>query len=99
VDTPKSAQCVCIGINFSLARAAGATREAHFISYCRQLPPREILSASESYRTGHQLKFNQWCLPVTVKVADWVPPAYVPEIKTLVFDDTLWVLTVKFALV
>jgi hypothetical protein len=28
-----------------------------------------------------------------------VPPAYVPEIKTLVFDDTLWVLTVKFALV
>jgi hypothetical protein len=28
-----------------------------------------------------------------------VAPAYVPEIKTLVFDDTLWVLTVKVALV
>ena len=28
-----------------------------------------------------------------------VLPAYVPEIKTLVFDDTLWVRTVKLALV
>jgi hypothetical protein len=41
----------------------------------------------------------QWRRPVTVKVADLVPPAYVPEITTLVFDDTLWVLTVKVALV
>jgi hypothetical protein len=38
-------------------------------------------------------------LPVTVKVADLLPPAYVPEIVTLVFDDTLCVLTVKVALV
>jgi hypothetical protein len=41
----------------------------------------------------------QWRLPVTVKVADLVAPAYVPEITTLVFDDTLCVLTVKLALV
>jgi hypothetical protein len=41
----------------------------------------------------------QWPLPVTVKVADLVPPAYVPEITTLVFDDTLCVRTVKLVLV
>ena len=27
---------------FALARAIGATHEAHVISYCRLLPPREI---------------------------------------------------------
>jgi len=32
----------CVGINFLFARAIGATQEAHFISYCRLLPPREI---------------------------------------------------------
>jgi hypothetical protein len=32
-------------------------------------------------------------------VADLVAPAYVPEIVTLVFDETLCVLTVKVALV
>ena len=32
-------------------------------------------------------------------MAFWVVPAYFPEIKTFVFDDTLWVLTVNLALV
>jgi len=36
---------------------------------------------------------------VTVKVADFVLPAYVPKIVTLVFEETDWVLTVKLALV
>jgi hypothetical protein len=29
-------------IAFCFARAIGATQEAHFISYCRLLPPRKI---------------------------------------------------------
>jgi hypothetical protein len=36
---------------------------------------------------------------VTVSVADWFAPPYVPEIETLVFCDTLVVLTLKVALV
>jgi hypothetical protein len=47
----------------------------------------------------YQPRLTQWCLPVTVKEEDLAAPAYVPEIKTLVFDDTLWVLTIKVALV
>ena len=51
------------------------------------------------FSSVYRARLPQWCLPVTVKVADLVAPAYVPEIVTLVLDDTLCVLTVKVALV
>jgi hypothetical protein len=58
------------------------------------------LPISRRHRAEGKTESVQWCLPeVTVKVADWVAPLYVPEIVTLVFCDTLVVLTVKVALV
>ena len=50
VEARKFAHCFCVGINFSFARAIGATQEAHFISYCRLLPPRQSAKLLEGNR-------------------------------------------------
>src|SRR5215467_3913800 len=40
-DSSKVWTAIPSAIAFCFARAIGATQEAHFISYCRLLPPRE----------------------------------------------------------
>ena len=50
VEARKFAHCFCVGINLSFARAIGATQEAHFISYCRLLPPRQSAKLLEGNR-------------------------------------------------